>query len=58
MTNQLVKIALEISEKRRQILARMRKAVRAEDKDAVFLLAQKLTGLTDEEHRSSPARLN
>ncbi len=58
MTNQLVQIALEISEKRRQILARMRKAVRAEDKDAVFSLARKLTGLTDEQRRSSPARLN
>ena len=58
MTNQLVQTALAISEKRRQILARMRKAVQARDKDTVFLLAQQLTGLTDEERSSSPARLN
>ena len=39
---------LDIAQKRREILVEMRLAVQAEDKDAVFLLARKLTGLGDE----------
>ena len=41
--------------KRRRILAEMRKAIRENDKDIVFDLACKLTGLSDEEcHRTNP----
>ena len=58
MTNQLVQIALEISEKRRQILMRIRQAIVHNDKETVFSLAKKLTGLTDEERTGIGSRLN
>lgn len=51
MTTQLIDKALKISSKRRRLLEEMRKAVLSCDKDAVFLLARKLTGLTNEERR-------
>lgn len=38
----------EISQKRRGYLESMREAIRLGDKDAVFELARKLTGLCDE----------
>ena len=49
MQSQLIDKALEIARERRKILTRMRDAIRANDKDLVFSLARKLTGLTDEE---------
>lgn len=58
MRNQLVQTALEISEKRRHILLQLREAIRAEDKDAVFILAKKLTGLNDEERPRAHKSLN
>ena len=46
---QIIERALEISLKRRGYLEAMRKAIRSSDKESVFELAKKLTGLTDEE---------
>jgi len=55
MQSELIDKALEIARKRRRILAEMRKAIRENDKDIVFDLACKLTGLSDEEcHRTNP----
>ena len=52
MQAQIVERALEISRKRRGYLDAMRKAILAGDKDSVFDLARKLTGLSDEKrHR-------
>ncbi len=51
MHAQIVEKALEISQKRRRLLDELRKAIRAGDKDSVFLLARRLTGLTDEQER-------
>jgi hypothetical protein len=52
MHAQIVERALEISRKRRGYLDAMRKAIRLGDKDSVFELARKLTGLGNEErHR-------
>ena len=48
MQRQIVERALEISRKRRGYLDAMRKAIRLGDKDLVFELARKLTGLGDE----------
>jgi hypothetical protein len=39
---------IEIASKRRRILSEMRTAVQVADKEAVFNLAKKLTGLSDE----------
>ena len=58
MTTELLKKALEISEKRRHILVQLREAIKADDKDAVFLLARKLTGLNDEERPRAHQSLN
>ena len=58
MHSQLVATALEISKKRRRILEEMRKAVRGGDKETVFLLARKLTGLTNEERRRTGPSIN
>jgi hypothetical protein len=52
MHGQLIEKALEISRKRKRVLEKMRDAVRAGDKNAVFFLARKLTGQTDEEKRN------
>jgi hypothetical protein len=49
MQSQLMDRALEIARERRKILAQMRDAIRANDKDLVFSLARKLTGLSNEE---------
>ncbi len=58
MPGQLIEKALEVARKRRRILEHMHRAVRAGDKDLVFALARKLTGLSDEKcHRTDP-RLN
>jgi hypothetical protein len=54
MHAQILERALEISRKRRGYLKSMREAVRAGDKETVFDLAKKLTGLSDEErHRTN-----
>ncbi len=58
MYGSLIEKALEISRKRRQILEQLRQAIRAGDKDAVFSLARKLTGLSDEERNRIDPRLN
>ncbi len=54
MHAQIVEKALEISQKRRRLLKEMRKAIRAGEKDTVFQLARRLTGLIDEQecHRT------
>ena len=57
-SRQAVDLALKISQKRRGYLDAMRKAIRAGDKDAVFELARKLTGLSDEAHHRTHARPN
>jgi hypothetical protein len=55
MSSQLIDKTLEIARKRRFILGQMRDAIRANDRDLVFELARKLTGLSDEEcHRTDP----
>lgn len=58
MQRQLIEKALEISRKRRGYLDAMRKAIRLGDKDSVFELARKLTGLRDEESHRTDSRLN
>jgi hypothetical protein len=58
MRREILEKALEISLKRRRILDEMRRALQARDKETVFSLALKLTGLSDEKcHRTDP-RLN
>lgn len=58
MGAQVIEKVLEIARKRRNILTLMRSAIRANDKDQVFALALKLTGLSNEEcHRTNP-RIN
>jgi hypothetical protein len=51
MQNPLIETALKITEKRRRILSDMREAVTVGDRDKVFELAKKLTGLSDEQER-------
>lgn len=57
-SRQALDLALKISQKRRGYLDAMRKAIRAGDKDAVFELARKLTGLSDEAQYQPQARPN
>lgn len=58
MQRQIIERALEVSRKRRGYLDAMRKAIRSDDKDSVFELAKKLTGLSDEERHRTDTRLN
>ncbi len=58
MSSELVEKALEIARKRRQILNQMREAIRMRDKEAVFELACKLTGVTNEERPRTHPRVN
>jgi hypothetical protein len=58
MRSQIVEKALEISRKRRGYLEGMRQAIQAGDKDSVFALARKLTGLSDEKCHRTDTRLN
>jgi hypothetical protein len=58
MHHQAIERALEISRKRRGYLDAMRKAIHAGDKDSVFELARKLTGLSDEESHRTDSRFN
>ena len=58
MQRQIIERALEISRKRRECLDAMRNAIRTGDKDSVFELAKKLTGLSDEKRHRISARLN
>jgi hypothetical protein len=55
---QIIEKALEISRTRRGYLEEMRRAIQAGDKDSVFTLACKLTGLSDEERHRTDTRLN
>jgi hypothetical protein len=55
MHSETLEKVLEISQRRRRILEEMRQAVQAHDKELVFSLAMKLTGLRDEKrHRTNP----
>lgn len=54
----IIERALEISRKRRGYLDAMRKAIRSGDKDSVFELAKKLTGLGDEKSHRTDTRFN
>jgi hypothetical protein len=58
MQSQIIDRALEISRKRRGYLDAMRKAISSGDKDSVFELAKKLTGVADEESHRTDSRLN
>jgi hypothetical protein len=58
MQSPLIDKALEIAQKRRRLLSKMRDAIRANDRELVFELARKLTGLNDEECRRADPRLN
>lgn len=58
MQSSLIDKALEIARKRRGLLSEMRDAIRANDRELVFELARKLTGLNDEECRRTNPRLN
>lgn len=54
----LAKKLLAIARKRRQILHEMRRAVQAGDKDSVFALAEKLTGISHEKRNRTHSSLN
>jgi hypothetical protein len=58
MQRQVIERALEISRKRRCYLDALRKAIRSGDKDSVFELARKLTGLSDEKRNRTDPRVN
>ena len=58
MSGELVEKALEIARKRRKILDEIREAILIGDKEAVFELARKLTGVTNEERRRTCPRVN
>jgi len=58
MQRQMMDRVLEISRKRRGYLDAMRKAIRLGDKDSVFELAKKLTGLNDEKRDRTDTRIN
>jgi hypothetical protein len=58
MRSQIIEKALEISRKRRGYFEEMRLAIQAGDKDSVFALARKLTGLSDEKCHRTDTRLN
>jgi hypothetical protein len=49
---------IEIASKRRRILSEMRTAVQVGDREAVFNLAKKLTGLGDETSHRTDQSLN
>ncbi len=55
---QLVEKALEISRKRQRALAELRAAVRAGDRERVFLLAKKFVGGTDERRDRTDQSVN
>lgn len=58
MQRQIIEKALDVSRKRRGYLEAMRKAIRLGDRDLVFELARKLTGMSDEERHRTDTRLN
>jgi hypothetical protein len=58
MQHQMIEKVLEISRKRRGYLDEMRQAIRLGDKDSVFAIARKLTGLSDEKSPRTNSRLN
>jgi len=58
MPSQIVDKALEIARKRRQLLEQMREAIYANDRELVFELARKLTGVSGEECNRANSRIN
>lgn len=58
MPSQIADKALEIARKRRHILGQIREAIRANDRELVFELARKLTGVSDEECNRVDSRIN
>jgi hypothetical protein len=58
MHRQVIEKVLEISRKRRGYLDEMRLAIRLGDKDSVFNIARKLTGLSDEKSHRTNTRFN
>ena len=55
-TADMIDRVLEIAKKRRRILSELRAAVQIGDREAVFNLARRLTGLSDEtSHRTDPS---
>jgi hypothetical protein len=58
MQAEMIETLLEIGKKRRAILSQIREAIRSNDHEAVFQLARKLTGLSDEECNRTNPRLN
>jgi hypothetical protein len=58
MRAEVIEKVLEIGKKRRAILSQMREAIRLNDREAVFQLACKLTGLSDEECNRTDPRFN
>ena len=54
----IVDKVLEIGRKRRQILGDMRTAIEKGDRELVFNLAKRLTGLSDETSARTGSRLN
>lgn len=58
MPSQIVVKALEIARKRKNILGQMREAIRTNDRELVFELARKLTGVSDEECNRVDSRIN
>jgi hypothetical protein len=58
LMNELLQKALEVGEKRRKLLEEMRAAIDIGDKDIVFKIAIKLTGLSDEKRYRIGASFN
>ena len=58
MQRRIIEQALEISRKRRGYLDAMRKAIRSGDKETVFELAKKLTGMSDEKRHRTGSRVD
>jgi len=50
--------AVEIAGKRREVLSDMRRAVQRDDRELVFALAKKLTGLSDETSHRADQSIN
>jgi hypothetical protein len=58
MAGDVVEKALEIARRRRNLLDEMRHAIRVGDKEAVFEVACKLVGVTNEERDRTCPRVN
>ena len=58
MQAEVIEKVLEIGKRRRAILSQLREAIRSNDREAVFQLACKLTGLSHEECGRTDPRFN